>query len=150
MASLYLNFWSPGQAPEWLRSQLWMQHIIRELCELMDMQKVRTSPYHAQTNGQVEWAHQMLMHMIGKLGRDWKVDWLKHLPTSVHAYNSAQLAITRYSLHYLMYGCQPCISIDFYFPMKRGTKKHQCVDHHIAELHEWLWKPLKGLRCSSH
>ena len=29
-------------------------NIIRELCELMGMWKVRTSPYHAQTNGQVE------------------------------------------------------------------------------------------------
>ena len=32
--------------------------IIRELCKLMDIQKVRTSPYHAQTNGQVEQPHQ--------------------------------------------------------------------------------------------
>ena len=43
-------------------------NIIRQLCELMGIQKVRTSPYHAQTNGQVEWAHQMLMCVRGKLG----------------------------------------------------------------------------------
>ena len=42
-------------------------NIIRELCKLMGMQKVRTLPYHAQTNGQVEQAHEMLMCMIGKL-----------------------------------------------------------------------------------
>ena len=29
-------------------------NIISELCELMGIQKVRTSSYHAQTNGQVE------------------------------------------------------------------------------------------------
>ena len=29
-------------------------YIIKELCELMNIQKVRTLPYHAQTNGQVE------------------------------------------------------------------------------------------------
>ena len=77
--------------------------IIRKLCELMSIWKLRTSPYHAQTNGQVEWAHQMLIHMIGKLSKDWKADWLKHLPELVHAYNSMRLAIDRYSPHYLMF-----------------------------------------------
>ena len=59
-------------------------NIIRELCELVGGQKVWTSPYHAQTNGQVEWAHQILMHMIGKLSKDWKADWLRHLPEIGH------------------------------------------------------------------
>ena len=49
-------------------------NIIKELCELMGIRKVRTSPYHAQTNGQVEQAHQMLRHMIGKLSKDQKAD----------------------------------------------------------------------------
>ena len=48
--------------------------IIRVLGELMGIWKVRTSPYHAQTNEQVEWAHQTQMHMIGKLSKDWKAD----------------------------------------------------------------------------
>ena len=41
---------------------------------------------HAQTNWQVVWAHQMLMHMIGKLCKDQKVDWPRHLPKLVHDY----------------------------------------------------------------
>ena len=61
-------------------------NIISELCELMGIWKVWTSPYHIQTNGQVEWAHQMLMQMIEKLGKDWRADWSKHLPELAHAY----------------------------------------------------------------
>ena len=82
-------------------------NVIKELCELMGIWKVRTSPYHAQTNGQVEQAHQTLMHMIGKLNKDQEEDWSKHLPELVHAYNSMRLAITGYSPHYLMFGCWP-------------------------------------------
>ena len=71
------------------------------------------------------------MHVIGKLGRDWKVDWPRNLPAIVHAYNSTRLPITRYSLHYLMYGHWLHLSINFYFPNIRGMRKHQCVDHYI-------------------
>ena len=124
-------------------------NIIRELCELMGIRKVRTSPYHAQTNGQVEWAHQTLMHMIGKLGRDQKVDLPKHLSKLVHAYNSTRSAITRYSLHYLMFRCLLCLPIDFYFPTIRGTKKHQHVDHYIVELCEQLPEAFKEVQIQS-
>ena len=65
-------------------------NVIRELCELMGIWKVKTSPYHAQTSGQTEQAHQMLKSMIWKLSKDWKADWPKHLPELVHAYNSTQ------------------------------------------------------------
>ena len=76
---LHLNLQSTGQAPEWLRTNF-ESNIIRELCEHMGMRKVRTLPYYAQTNGQVEWAHQTPMCMIGKLSKDLKEDWQKHLP----------------------------------------------------------------------
>ena len=89
----------------------------------MGIWKVRASPYHAQSNGQIEWAHQMLICMIGKLSKDQKADWPKHLPELVHAYNSMRLAITGYSLHYLMFWLQLCLPINFYFPMIRGMKK---------------------------
>ena len=123
--------------------------IIRELCELKGIRKVRTSPYHVQTNRQVEWTHQMLMGMIGKLGRDWKVNWQKQLPELVHAYNSTRSAITGYSPHYLMFGHWPCLPINFYFSTVRGTKKHQCVDHYIAELHVQLHEAFKEAQVKS-
>ena len=50
-------------------------------CELMGMRKARTLQLiMLKPTEQVERAHQMLMHMIGKLGRDWKATCPKHLP----------------------------------------------------------------------
>ena len=78
--------------------------IIQELCEILDVQRLRTMPYHPQANGLVERLHQMIMHMIGKLGEDKKADWPSHLAEIVHAYNATQSAVTGYSPHYLMFG----------------------------------------------
>ena len=57
----------------------------------MAIWKVLTLPYYTETNRQVEQAHQMLMCMIGKLSKDWKVDLPEHLPELVHAYNSYEI-----------------------------------------------------------
>ena len=58
-------------------------------------------------------------------------------------------AVTRYSTHYLMFECQLCLPIDFYFPMIRGMKKHQCVDHYITKLCEWLQEAFKEVQVQS-
>ena len=71
--------------------------IIEELCKILGIRQQRTTPYHPQTNGLVERLHQIIMHMIGKLGEDKKANWPSHLAEIVHAYNSTQSAVTRYS-----------------------------------------------------
>ena len=62
--------------------------IIEELCKILGIQQLQTTPYHSQTNGLVERLHQMIMHMTGKLGEDKKADWTFHLAEIVHAYNA--------------------------------------------------------------
>ena len=48
-------------------------HLIANLRELYGVQKLRTLPYHAQTNGQVERMNQTIICMIGKLEQNKKV-----------------------------------------------------------------------------
>ena len=90
--------------------------IIEELCKILGIQQLWTMPYHPQTNGLVERSHQMIMHMIGKLGEDKKADWPSHLAEIVHAYNATRSAVTRYSPHYLMFGRWPRLLVNFVFP----------------------------------
>ena len=58
--------------------------------KLIGIKKIKTSPYHAQTNGQVECTHLTIMQMIGKLSKDQKADCPNHLSEMVQAYNSTR------------------------------------------------------------
>ena len=62
--------------------------IIQELCEILGIQRLWTTPYHPQTNGLVKRLHQMIMCMIGKLGEDKKTNWPSHLAEIAHTYNA--------------------------------------------------------------
>ena len=91
-------------------------HVITHLCELYGVQKLRTSPYHAQTNGQVERMNQTIIRMIGKLEEDRKACWSKHLPELLLAYNATSSTVIRYSPYYLLFGRRPRIPVDYLFP----------------------------------
>ena len=41
--------------------------VIAAMCKLLGIEKIRTTPYHPQTNGSAERVHQTLQRMIGKL-----------------------------------------------------------------------------------
>ena len=91
-------------------------HLITHLCELYGVHKLRTSPYHAQTNGQVERMNQTIIRMIGKLAEDKKARWSEHLPELLSAYNGTRSAVTGYSPYYLLFGRKNRMPVDCLFP----------------------------------
>ena len=91
-------------------------HVIMHLCELYGVQKLRTSPYHAQTNGQVERMNQTIIRMISKLEEDRKACWSEHLPELLLAYNATHSAVTGYSPYYLLFDRRPRIPVNYLFP----------------------------------
>ena len=80
-----------------------MSSVIEEMCKILGMMKLQTMPYHPQTNGLVGRSHQMIMHMIRKLGEDKKANWPSHLAEMVHTYKATHSTVTGYSPHYLMF-----------------------------------------------
>ena len=91
-------------------------HLITNLCELYGVQKLRTSPYHAQTNGQVERMNQTIIRMIGKLEQDKKARWSEHLPEMLAAYNGTRSTVTGYSPYFLLFGRKARMPVDYLFP----------------------------------
>ena len=106
-------------------------------------------------NRLAERLHQMIMHMIGKLGEHKKADWPSHLAEIVHAYNATQSAVTRYSPHYLMFGQWHRLPVDFVFPTVGSNEapmrevSTRSVDVYVASVRDRLRSALWEVQAQS-
>ena len=62
--------------------------VIQAMCSLLGIEKIRTTPYHPQSNGSAKRVHQMLWQMIGKLDPELCQKWPAHLGSMLIAYNA--------------------------------------------------------------
>ena len=126
-------------APAYLVSdqgKAFMGHIITHLCDLYGVQ--RTSPYHAQTNGQVEHMNQTIICMIGKLEEDKKACWSEHLPELLLAHNATCSTVTGYSPYYLLFGRRSRIPVDYLFPTLRDLPHQTKMEMSVAAMQKRL------------
>ena len=80
-----------------------MSKQLSELYRLLHVQRIRTSPYHPQTDGLVERFNGTLKSMLHKTAVKGK-DWDKLLPYLLSAYREVPQASTGFSPFKLMYG----------------------------------------------
>ena len=97
--------------------------LIEHLCQLAGVQKLRTSPYHPQTNGQCKRFNGTLLNMLGTLTPEQKKDWKSHVPALVHGYNCTRNATTGFSPYFLLFGREPRLPVDVEFGLQRGGQR---------------------------
>ena len=139
--TLRIGYFGHFGAPACLVSDLgkaFTGHVIMHLCELYGVQKLRTSPYHAQTNGQVECMNQTIIRMISKLEEDRKACWSEHLPELLLAYNATRSAVTRYSPYYLLFGRRPRIPVDYLFHTLHDSPHQTKMEVSVVAMHKRL------------
>ena len=122
-------------------------HVITHLCELYGVQKLRTSPYHAQTNGQVERMNQTIICMISKLEEDRKACCSEHLPKLLLAYNATRSAVTGYSPYYLLFGRRPRIPVDYLFPTLCDSPHQTKMKVSVVAMQKRLKEAFTVARC---
>ena len=122
-------------------------HVITHLCELYGVQKLRTSSYHAQTNGQVERMNQTIICMIGKLEEDKKACWSEHLPELLLAYNATCSTVTGYSPYYLLFGRRPRITVDYLFPTLCDSPHQTKMEVSVVAMQKRLREAFTVARC---
>ncbi len=136
---LWENFLVHYGFPERLHSDQgpdFESRLIKELCRIVGIHKVRTTPYHPRGNP-VERFNRTLLQMLGTLENKNKSSWKEYVKPLVHAYNCTRNDVTGYTPYELMYGRKPRLPVDLAFglPVNGSTKSHS---QYVRDLKEGL------------
>lgn len=94
------------------RGRNFESHLVQEICDLYGIKKTRTSPYHAQGNGQTERFNKTLCGLIKSLDSHSRSKWPELLPYLVFMYNSTPHCVTGFTPYTLMFGREPLVPLD--------------------------------------
>ena len=81
--------------------------VIKQLCRMVGMTKVRTTPYHPQSNGLVERINRTLLQMLSKAAAGNPKNWDQHLQAVVWAYRTSLQPSVGFTPFRLLYGRNP-------------------------------------------
>jgi len=97
--------------------------VMKELCRLLEVDKIRTTVYKASTNGAVERFHRTLNGMLGKVVATNQRNWDEFLPSVMGAYRASIHESTGYSPNFMMLGRENLAPVDVVMGMPVGEER---------------------------
>nr|XP_032829389.1 uncharacterized protein LOC116953358 [Petromyzon marinus] len=131
--------------------------LLKEVCDLLGTKKVRTSPYHPQTDEMVERLHRTLTSMLSQQVSKSQGDWDLHIPGVLAAYRTAPHASTGFSPFFCMYGREQDPPIESNLRRGRVSLRSTCpstcalpcqASRHNSASWQWANERLRRLRVS--
>ncbi|XP_041366972.1 uncharacterized protein LOC121381693 [Gigantopelta aegis] len=112
--------------------------LMTELCNLLNIDKSSTTPYHPMGNGMCERFNRTLCDMLGTLDSNSKKDWKTHIGPLVHAYNCTRHETIGWSPYFLMFGRHPRLPVDLAFGLDIEPSKPRSVLKYTKSLQNRL------------
>ena len=112
--------------------------LFKELCEMMNIEKIRTSAYKPSTNGAVERFHRTLNSMIGKVVAENHRNWHELIPQIMAAYRASEHSATGFSPNRIMLGRECRAPIDLILGIPGDTESIFSHDQFIQTKHEQM------------
>ena len=106
--------------------------LFKEVCNLLDITKTRSTPYHPSSNGMIERFNKTLASMIRSYISNDHQNWDVHIPFLTSAYRSTVHPSTGFSPNFLMFGREVNLPPDILYP--RAVSENCDPAHYAAEL----------------
>jgi len=102
LCTVFTKFGIPDEILSDQGSQF-MSTLMKQVMELLGVDRIRTSPYHPETDGMLERFHGTLKQMMQKRGNASK-EWDKYLPFLCFVYRDSVHAATGFTPFQLLFG----------------------------------------------
>lgn len=109
-------------------------HLFAHMCELLQITKSRTTPYHPQSDGMVERFNRTLQQVLAMFVSENKDDWDDHLPYVTMAYRSSVQESTKCTPNLVMLGREISLPLD----IMAGTHQYPSAPDCQILYIEWL------------
>ncbi|XP_038154197.1 uncharacterized protein LOC119791901 [Cyprinodon tularosa] len=112
--------------------------LFKTVCQLLQITKTRTTPYHPASNGQVERFNRTLLQMVRCYVDQNQKNWDEHLPLLTAAYRSTKNASTGCSPNRLMLGREVHQPHDIWSGAAEFRRDRCAVPEFLSELEQGL------------
>ena len=103
-----------------------------EVCRLLGIKKLKTTPYHPSANGIIERMHRSLKTMISHFVSDHYSNWDEVLPYCLMAYRNLPHEATKDSPFFLMFGRD--MELPLHLTIKQPQVKYDIDENYASEM----------------
>ena len=111
--------------------------LFKEVCQLLNIHKTRTTPYHPQSDGMIERFNRTLGSMLSLFVDDNQSNWDILLPYVMMAYRSSVHSSTGFTPYKVLFGKEIVLPVDVMLDLGNGEKGSSASEY-VARLLETL------------
>lgn len=101
--------------------------LFTEICQILGIEKIRTTSYEPRTNGLIERYHRTMNQMIAKMVADNHRNWDEILPMVAAAYRASVHESTGFTPNYLIFGRENVMPVDIMYGL---VSTDNCKEQH--------------------
>ncbi|KFD59604.1 hypothetical protein M514_28218 [Trichuris suis] len=108
--------------------------LMKSVCTLLDIRRLRTSAYHAQSNGQVERFNRTLLTMLSVTVEERPFDWDEQVPLHLFAYRTSVHSSTGITPFHAVFGHEAKLPADVMYGPPPEPAERMEIHAYASEL----------------